>query len=42
MNAAINTKKEDILYWMLDYIKDQESTPYSARDVDACGSLRFY
>ena len=39
MNSDIEAKKRDILYWMLDYIKGQESPPYSERDVSSCGNI---
>lgn len=40
MNAELVKQKDQILYWMYDYIEDDEDdTDYSSEDVKKCDSI---
>lgn len=39
MNAEIEATKKDVLYWMLEFIEDDDEPPYSKSDVEECGAI---
>ena len=39
MSSAIDAKKEEILYWMLEFIKDNNDPPYTEQDISECSLM---
>ena len=39
MNNKIEATKKDILYWMFEYIKDDDNPPYTESDVHNCDNI---
>ena len=39
MSSTIEAKKDHILYWMMEYIRDSDNPPYKDYDVHECGAI---